>query len=226
METELSAICFAETDEMLVQVNVRALSFLAGREPDQVLRSVAKMVSKLARHEEIKYVDSAGNPKWIVAYRPLISEFEHTDECNAAFAEWLEARSDWVRRHPKACPYCFGRGFHVSRYDLSSAGVSLSPGYMEDIEPCLHCEGQETKPVCALCGAELAGPDGYERVCGCANDPYPEEPECFCHEELGEVLETEQALQAFQQEIAAWEAAGKTFQDLLGEALSEDESDA
>lgn len=58
----------------------------------------------------------------------------------------------WQARWSEYCTHCEGEGGSVSYYDPSPAGVSLSPGYMVDWDPCPHCT---EKGICPRCGADL-----------------------------------------------------------------------
>ena len=71
--------------------------------------------------------------------------------------------------------------------DPSPSGVSLSPGYMEDWDPCTECVEQNK---CPRCGGPLTGkrnePDTlYCRKCRWNSDEkfegIPERPECDCY---------------------------------------------
>ena len=44
------------------------------------------------------------------------------------------------------CETCEGRGWVSVRFDPSPAGVALSPGWMEDVEPCPDCNPNGTDP--------------------------------------------------------------------------------
>jgi len=104
-------------------------------------------------------------------------------------AEIEKYTSEW----PDYCVACGGWGGHYSSYDPSPAGVSLSPGYMIEYDPCRVCVEQL---ICPRCGKETInlvesrGGDTYlcagcgwkeSTTAGLPQDP-PHYTECTCWE--------------------------------------------
>jgi len=115
---------------------------------------------------------------------------ECTDECKAQFAEWEAARDAYAAQWPNYCRKCSGNGGHVYQDDPGDRHCSLSGGFMEFDEPCIHCL---ENGICPRCG-KLAWPDdAFEQEtltcphCGWNEDKaaelaLPEQPECLCWE--------------------------------------------
>lgn len=117
---------------------------------------------------------------------------QHSDICNKMQQKYRDTLAAYEREHPHYCRKCGGQGAKFVEYDPSPAGVSLSPGYMVDIEPCTECVEQGK---CPRCGAsdlpwdEEAVWDAQDACphCGWAwgknSDDYaPQQPECSCWE--------------------------------------------
>lgn len=80
----------------------------------------------------------------------------HTGECWASMnAEW-DKMDQWVREHPNYCRNCQGMGGFAGSYDPSPAGVSLSPGSMQEFDYCQECT---EKGICPECGKQMFDPD-------------------------------------------------------------------
>ncbi len=103
------------------------------------------------------------------------------EQCDRREAEYGEKLVEFERRYPKYCRTCGGSEVVKYRDDPSPAGVSLSPGYMDYIEPCPGCLG---RGVCGLCGTAV-DPVTFERVCGCSEGiEKPAMPEYECPVEV------------------------------------------
>jgi len=111
---------------------------------------------------------------------------QHTPECKADQAKYEEAVALYVARWPNYCRKCDGRGGTYYQYDPSPAGISLSPGYMTDFDPCPDCMEHGK---CPRCGNIVWTDDDFDgdpvtcHVCGWneeSPDAAPEPPECEC----------------------------------------------
>jgi len=105
-----------------------------------------------------------------------------------------KAIADYIEKWPGHCEDCQGWGGKVSYYDPSPAGVGLSPGSMQDFDPCPTCLDAGICPRCGEKSADLVEEDYYDKFecssCGWDDeknndgmpegDPYP--PECDCWE--------------------------------------------
>lgn len=118
-----------------------------------------------------------------MANNPEITENGHTEACNKRQAEYQERLAKYEQEHPHYCRNCQGMGGFLSQYDPSPPGVSLSPGYMTDFDPCDDCVNNGKCPVC---GQQTVNEDGdHCSECGwdCGeNELYaaPQQPECDC----------------------------------------------
>jgi len=127
---------------------------------------------------------------------------EHTDQCKKQHVDLQVERARYAAKWPNYCRKCHGEGFTWYTYDPSPAGVSLSPGSMEDCDPCPDCI---EKGLCPRCGQKVwDGIDDWENnepvmcpLCGWDEsepDSMPPEPECYCwvgweKQELAEMIE-------------------------------------
>jgi hypothetical protein len=84
-----------------------------------------------------------GEPQPTIRYRA------HTLACLYHSYKSQTARSAWMSRWPNRCSRCEGAGVLVSSYDPSPAGVSLSPGSIEETEPC-ECVELGACPRCGV----------------------------------------------------------------------------
>jgi len=117
---------------------------------------------------------------------------EHTELCKQQHTRSSIERARYVARWPEYCIYCEGEGKMCYTYDPSPPGVSLSPGYMEDCDPCSECLGQG---ICPRCGKEVWDYEDWDYedysnddpltcpLCGWREsnpDCLPAEAECLC----------------------------------------------
>ncbi len=115
--------------------------------------------------------------------KPKLTENGHTQFCNDRQAKYKAAIAEYELAHPNYCRKCGGVGGFYTSYDPSPPGVSLSPGYMLDYDPCSECVEQGKCPVC---GQETLNDDGDKcSSCGwnCEDDQKtaaPVEPDCEC----------------------------------------------
>jgi len=72
----------------------------------------------------------------------------HTSSCMALQNRLSHQNHVFMLAYPHHCPECDGMGVHISRYDPSASGVSLSGGYLEDSEPCPSCLEKDRCPKC------------------------------------------------------------------------------
>ena len=124
---------------------------------------------------------------------------KHNEWCIAQQEKYKSAKADFEEMWPKYCKHCGGYGYFMYAYDPSPAGVSLSPGYMIDVDICPECEGAD-EPKCSLCGVsfpfggftekqaeEVDGDMVGTKTCGCPiNAGMPVEHECVCWYEKGQ----------------------------------------
>lgn len=114
----------------------------------------------------------------------------HLKDCVQAQEKWDKEKKQFEATFQDYCQTCGGRGGHSYRYDPSPRGVSLSPGYMEDWEPCPDCV---ENGVCPRCRTELKEYSDQWRCSRCewTDNPHtvvghelasgmPEQPECWC----------------------------------------------
>lgn len=105
----------------------------------------------------------------------------HTTDCVDQTLAYALAIVAFDEAYPRHCTSCRGWGGSVIYDDPSPPGVSLSPGYLLDVDPCPHCAAADP-PRCSLCATPLD--DNFERVCDCPqNTGLPPSPECWCWEE-------------------------------------------
>lgn len=110
----------------------------------------------------------------------------HDSDCWGLLEKSRMARQEWARKWPNHCQKCGGWGGFWSHYDPSPSGVGLSPGYMEQFDPCVCWE----EGHCPRCGEPCAmGSDHKDgktiEVCECSwdtakPDGIPGEGECVC----------------------------------------------
>ena len=118
-------------------------------------------------------------------------EVNHQPECleynNRRLLAILEFAEEW----PNYCRMCGATGEVCYSFDPSPAGVALSPGSMQDCDP---CEGKENRPCaeqgfCPRCASNIADPYAedeehtYCQTCGWEwhkTDSAPPAPECVC----------------------------------------------
>lgn len=116
--------------------------------------------------------------------KPKLTENGHTEDCNRRKAKYEADLAAFEQAHPNYCRVCGGRGGFAYNYDPSPAGVSLSPGYMTEVEPCSECV---ERGVCPLCTQHTLDEDG-EKCSNCEwkwddpNVPSKPEFECYCWE--------------------------------------------
>jgi hypothetical protein len=102
-------------------------------------------------------------------------------QCISLSASARSAIAAYRAAWPRACGTCHGWGYFTSTYDPSPAGVSLSAGYMTDVDTCRACLDENT---CPRCMADW--PDDLARTCPacqyeCEITPgCPSEHECNC----------------------------------------------
>lgn len=76
----------------------------------------------------------------------------------------LADQQEYDRVWPNHCSNCDGWGVFYSKYDPSPAGVSLSPGYMVDVEVCEKCIDQG---ICPRCGEHTIVPETKKKPTRC-----------------------------------------------------------
>jgi len=112
-----------------------------------------------------------------------MTKIECTPECKERTKKAEAAIETWKAKWPNYCRKCEGAGDFCYSFDPSPSGVALSPGWLEDCEPCPNCT---EKGICARCGANGLNPDTGEgpcQVCGWNYDDMLQSmPECFCWE--------------------------------------------
>ncbi len=117
----------------------------------------------------------------------MAPEVMHSPECLKAEAAYDKERRAFEKKYPNYCRACQGWGSRVYRFDPSPAGMSLSPGYMEDWEPCTECV---EKGKCPRCGSPLFEKRNKPDTLHCrkckwnTNEKFegiPERPECECY---------------------------------------------
>jgi hypothetical protein len=93
----------------------------------------------------------------------IVTEY-HTKSCIELGISLACARAAYAEQWPNYCRTCEGYGGFVSTYDPSPAGVSLSPGWMEDFDPCTcQTDGDWWEAKCPRCGVPwyLSLPDDF-----------------------------------------------------------------
>lgn len=85
----------------------------------------------------------------------------HTPRCVQQTALVELSRWHWKQMWPNYCPKCEGLGFHYYQYDPSPPGISLSPGYMVDCDP---CKCIEKAGACPRCGEQFITDDNFEEL--------------------------------------------------------------
>ena len=106
---------------------------------------------------------------------------DHTAECLKAQDDATRAGAEYDRRWPGHCRSCNGWGGRSYRYDPSPSGVALSPGWMEDFEPCPDCAEKGLCPRCMKATMPEDGGEGPCPACGWTpKDGRPWIPECIC----------------------------------------------
>jgi len=115
----------------------------------------------------------------------VLGREDFVDEQKAYAAEVEQ----FIKTYPGYCKSCSGWGGNTSCYDPSPAGISLSPGYMMDWEPCSNCVEEGRCPRCGGTCEFEEGPDHYvcRGTCGWSSDDDepgipdgPEPPCCTC----------------------------------------------
>ena len=112
---------------------------------------------------------------------------EHTAQCQRQHVLLQVERAQYAARWPNHCRKCHGEGFTWYTYDPSPAGVALSPGYLEDYDPCPDCV---EKGICPRCGEQVWTAESWDSGdpvicprCGWEEakpDSMPPEAECYC----------------------------------------------
>ncbi|MHA2066250.1 MAG: hypothetical protein ACXABY_17900 [Candidatus Thorarchaeota archaeon] len=128
-------------------------------------------------------------------HKDSCSEVKYADEYAQDLKEWKLDLATYIKQWPDYCKECNGWGGQTSTYDPSPAGISLSPGYMTDYDPCGECVEKDICPRCAEKSVKLIEHDekGDHYACleckwveqedeGCPLDP-PDSPECDCWED-------------------------------------------
>lgn len=112
------------------------------------------------------------------------SPLDHTKGCNHSFELHDTLVADYEQLYPNYCRTCQGWGGRWSKYDPSPSGVALSPGYMEEFDPCPDCLD---KMKCPRCGGNVYHDEENYEVCPIClfkteeTDGLPQPPECYCH---------------------------------------------
>lgn len=68
--------------------------------------------------------------------------------------DMLQARANWASRWPNHCRKCEGRGGIETQYDPSPPGISLSAGWMYELELCETCQCVDPAR-CPRCGVDI-----------------------------------------------------------------------
>ena len=119
-------------------------------------------------------------------------EVLHTEQCRKE----QQTQQDWMARWPTHCRSCHGYGQVTESYDPSAAGVSLSSGFIVNVDPCDDCTMQGLCPRCMQLGltdeGNGRGPGiGYGPCTFCGwdyNDGGLPQWTCYCDQEKGEAL--------------------------------------
>jgi len=107
---------------------------------------------------------------------------EHSKDCVGAFSLHNVLVAEYEKSYPNYCTHCQGWGGSWSKYDPSPSGISLSPGFMYEFDPCPKCVENS---ICPRCGKELY--DADEVICkecgfnGKEDEGLPQPPECWCY---------------------------------------------
>jgi hypothetical protein len=72
----------------------------------------------------------------------------HKESCIAHWLTTLRLQEAYDSKWQHHCRKCHGLGGFLYSYDPSPAGVSLSPGYMQDFDTCSDCVEQGKCPRC------------------------------------------------------------------------------
>ena len=114
---------------------------------------------------------------------------EHTASCNKRQKEYKNTVADFTARFPTYCRTCRGWGTITYQDDPSPAGVGLSPGTMEFIEPCPKCVELGHCQQCMSRGLNIDGTEcqdcGWHYREGEDNPDPPgleEQPDCGCYD--------------------------------------------
>lgn len=114
---------------------------------------------------------------------------EHKEGC--WYPQALEDEQIYIEAWPGHCTNCHGWGGFVESYDPSPAGVALSPGSIQEYDPCPECLENR---LCPRCGSSV---DSYEdwdagqpaRCPGCGfieeetpGRPFADNEPCSCME--------------------------------------------
>lgn len=115
----------------------------------------------------------------------------HKNSCMGAQADWQVAAARYDAEWPHRCETCEGWGGQFYQYDPSPPGVSLSPGFMTDYDPCPDCV---EAGFCPRCGHNM--PEDWQMdedddcpICEWKYDTEgrPEQPDCYCWEAQVEI---------------------------------------
>jgi len=123
-----------------------------------------------------------------------MSTESHTGFCKQSRSAYYEKKAKFISQWRGYCRTCSGLGGKYDMFDPSAAGVSLSPGYMIEFEPCPDCLEKDACPRCGERGLDI-DPDDRARCGHCSwteenaesdfSGEYclPPEPECLCFED-------------------------------------------
>lgn len=122
----------------------------------------------------------------------------HTYDCLVLSASRQLQINAYKLLWPDRCDHCKGAGIFFSTYDPSPSGVALSPGSMEEWDPCHVCLDIGRCPRCATrplsdVMRESLVEDGFCSFCGWTSDgnathePPPYECNCWYELEFGDL---------------------------------------
>lgn len=103
----------------------------------------------------------------------------HSQLCRQDREKYERLVKEFKDKYPDYCETCQGWGFFEETYDPSPPGVSLSPGYLTDREPCPDCQEEG---LCPRCKAPITGRELYCEECDWHwhDSGMPMAPECSC----------------------------------------------
>ena len=125
-------------------------------------------------------------------HKDSCAEVKYAEQHKADYKAFQLDVGAYIAAWPSYCQSCSGWGGKTTSYDPSPAGISLSPGYMTDYDPCGECVEKDICPRCANTSVRLIEHDkkGDHYAClvcawveqedeGAPLDP-PDSPECDC----------------------------------------------